>query len=75
MLDQGVASDAPTHRINDPQSPWYGRSRDLPATGPVAAPDGVGNELAFPLHRMQEFMPPPRADARGLEPRVAATSS
>lgn len=54
--EAAASSTAPVHRIHDPESPYFGRSRDLPASGPLAAPSGP-LEMAIPIERASELMP------------------
>lgn len=54
---QGVnAPGASGPRIRTTEDANEGRTRDLPATGPVAAPGGP-NEMMLPADRVREIMP------------------
>lgn len=70
--DASAKSNVPVHRVHDPESPFYGRSRDLPSTGPVPAPDGP-MEMAIPIDRAAELMP--TIDLKLLDQSRAAMES
>jgi hypothetical protein len=63
IVDETIKLEAPVHRIHDPENPWHGHSRQMPANGPIAAPDGTQLELAIPITQIQNHL-------SGVESRV-----